>query len=203
MAGAATPPTSLQLSVNLPANGATVSDPFTLSGTATPGMLVDVTGALRGQTYAAADGTWSLSLGGGTPGQVVDLSVVAREGSGQRSRVVNVRYALAKGPDAPPAPPQPRLIVKVLSPVENDTVGGELVVSGVASPGTRIDVQARPTDPATATVLFFESTVAGPDQRYQVTLDVRQVAPGSPIDLFVRPQDGTGNVIKLRVVRGN
>lgn len=198
--------TPLQLSVNLPANGATVPDPFVLSGTATPGMLVDVTGGLRGQTYAGADGTWSLSLGGGTPGQVVNLSVVAREGSGQRSRPVNLRYALAAAtvapapPSAPPAPPQPRLIVKVLTPQPNTNVGSVFQVAGIASQGTRVDVRAVPVG---SSRLYFESTVAGADQHYQVVMRLIDVPRGTPVDLYVQPQDGTSQVIKFRVTLQN
>ncbi len=125
----------LQCSVNLPANGATVPSSFTLTGTATPGMLVECTGDLRGQTYADGSGNWSLTLSGGQAGSVVNLTVFAREGSGNRSREINLKYAISGQQGAAPqvVPADSSIQVAVASPAHGQGVGGPFSVSGTAT----------------------------------------------------------------------
>ena len=86
---------TIQVSVNTPANGATVGNSLTLRGTATPEMIVECTGTLRGSVYADKQGNWSIPLdaSGVAGGALINLSVMAKDSYGHVSRTVTVEYA--------------------------------------------------------------------------------------------------------------
>lgn len=86
----------IQVSVNLPANGAVVPRQFTLTGTSTPSMIVEVSGSLQGSVYANRNGQWAVPLDASAlpSGTVIYLDVQARDNAYNGSRVVQVKYAV-------------------------------------------------------------------------------------------------------------
>ncbi len=88
--------TDVAMSVNLPANGATVPKTFVLSGTASPGSKVETRGTLRSSTVTAANGEWKIPLNTSSlkPGTIINLDVQASL-NGKLSRTVSVKYAAA------------------------------------------------------------------------------------------------------------
>lgn len=85
----------MQMSVNLPVNGSVVGNRFTLSGSGTPGAIIEVNGTLNSGGYINNSGYWQVpidtrSLASGT---VIYLNVRARDNYGNYSRTVSVKYA--------------------------------------------------------------------------------------------------------------
>lgn len=182
-----TPGGPLRVSVNLPANGGTVAQSFSLSGTASPGILVECNGDLHGQTYADANGNWTLPLSGGTPGQVVNLTVSGRDGSGQTSNQVQLRYAISNQRSSAPVPTDSSLRVAVASPAQGQGVGGPFSVSGTATPS--MIVEARLLRDGVEVV--HGSVYADRSGNYVIPLDPGGAAGSS--ELVVQARDSYGH----------
>lgn len=128
---------SVRLSVNLPANGATVERNFSLSGTATPGAQITVNGTLRSSGYADNSGNWTIPLNtqGLAKGTVLNLTVYASQ-NGQRSDQVSLRYAAGEG-----SATVGTSWVSVNAPTNGSTLTGPFNLSGTATPRQRIEVR--------------------------------------------------------------
>lgn len=85
----------VDMSVNLPANGSVVGNQFDLSGSGTPGALIEVSGTVNASGYINQQGYWNVRINtrGLASGTVMYLNVRARDNYGNYSRTVPVKYA--------------------------------------------------------------------------------------------------------------
>ncbi len=106
-------PVGLQLQVAYPTTGQKVPQSFVMTGTATPGSIVELTGTvtqplipgvigiksqnLKYSVYSDPTGGWQLPVAVKAPnGSALDLVVVARDSAGAQSSPVNVRCTIQK-----------------------------------------------------------------------------------------------------------
>lgn len=180
---------TIQVSVNMPANGATVPKQFTLSGTATPSMIVECSGDLRGSVYADKAGNWKIPLDGSSlaAGTVVNLQVVARDNANNRSRAVNVKYALKDGGSST----DPTIQVSVNLPANGATVDRKFTLSGTATPSMIVE----------CTGTLRGSVYADKAGNWKIPLDASGVASGATINLNVMAKDSYGHVSRTVSVK--
>lgn len=83
-----------RLTVDTPVNGSTLNGPVVLTGRATPGSTVEVTGSMRGSTRVGNNGRWSIALDPGAySNRNVRLTVRAR-GPWGVSQPTHLTYAM-------------------------------------------------------------------------------------------------------------
>lgn len=171
---------TLQVSVDLPANGATVEKKFALSGTATPSIIVECTGDLRGSVYADKDGKWTIPLDATSmaTGTVVNLTVQARDNANNRSRAVQVKYALKEG-----TADEVQILLSVNRPANGATVDNKFRLTGTATPSMIVE----------CTGTLRGSVYADKDGNWAIPLDATSVASGAIIDLTVVAKDSYGH----------
>lgn len=183
------------VSVNTPANGATVGQNFTLTGTASPSLIVQVSGDLRASVYADRSGNWSIPLSAAGMGedQVVDLQVTCRDSSGNVSRPVSLSYAINGSGNAGPNDAPLQLSVNL--PANGATIPGTLVLSGTATPGLQVRVSGT----------LQGRTYADANGNWNLGLSTDGLAQGTIISLNVTGQDQRGNqsrTVSLRYAKG-
>lgn len=85
----------VRLSANAPTNGSTLGRAFTLSGSGTPGAIVEVSGAVNASGYVNNNGYWQVRIDARAyAGQVIYLNVRGRDRYGNYSPVSRLKYAI-------------------------------------------------------------------------------------------------------------
>lgn len=101
--------TRLNVNVSSPPNNAKVAQSFTLTGTATPGTKVEVTGDAVGNAQADANGNWTVQVSTTQPlNSDLTLRVRARNIYNMESNEVVLRYGINRAGDgSATTPPNP------------------------------------------------------------------------------------------------
>lgn len=100
--------TLLDLSVNEPKNNAKVAQQFTLTGTATPGTKVELTGDAVGNATADASGNWLIQVNTDAPlNSDLVLRVRAKNLYNVESNEVVLNYEVTRASTATTNPPTP------------------------------------------------------------------------------------------------
>jgi hypothetical protein len=111
--GGSLAPVGLQLQVTSPTTGQKVPESFVMTGTATPGSIVELTGTvtqplipgvigiksqnLKYSVYTDPTGGWQLPVAVKAPnGSLLELTVLARDAAGAQSNPVKIRCTIAK-----------------------------------------------------------------------------------------------------------
>lgn len=100
--------TRLSVRVSEPPNNAKVAQSFTLTGTATPGTIVEVTGDATGNTTADASGHWSVNVSSRAPlNSSLVLRVRAKNLYNIESNEVVLSYEITRASTATENQPNP------------------------------------------------------------------------------------------------
>lgn len=106
--GTTTDRTRLSVAVSEPRNNAKVAQQFTLTGTATPGTKVELTGDAVGNTTADASGNWTLNVNTKAPlNSDLVLRVRAKNLYNVESNEVVLNYEVTRASTATTNPPTP------------------------------------------------------------------------------------------------
>lgn len=175
---------STRVNVTAPLNGSTVGSRFLLRGTATPGAAVDLTGNLRAQAIADADGEWTMDLDaqGYVPGDVLDLTLLARHPIHGPSPPFYVRYAV--GPAVYP--------LAVTEPGSGSILpDGPFVLRGTAPPHSRVRVTG---DLTGATYADEYGNWSLPLAMPQAPVSFTVTGAGEPVSLTYQPREITERI---------
>jgi len=125
--------------VTIPSNGSTISTSIIVSGIATPGTkidLVDGGGPIAGlpEIQVDAQGEWSQTMTNLVPGKTYNLRAKSKDGPVSGAYNVTIVANIV---------PIIQLITdsnKVTIPSNGSTISTSIIVSGIATPGTKIDL---------------------------------------------------------------